>query len=230
MKKLLILTIIFHFAIQASFANEAQKLSPIQRASLLLNKKYSKLYKPTKLLIGQESTFKVVAEPNSYVALLYSFADSGAEPINGKILRLGSNYKMVKGIVPENGILNLALEIDNDKKLIGKKIYIETITSKDQEFKDFELAKIMGSNAREISYNWIVITKPPKTGGASLAPDLPGASGDAFKTLTQMEKKEKAEDSLEFDKYYNVEYTDYTPLYLRNMKTPELKNNGSGNK
>ncbi|MFA6989048.1 MAG: hypothetical protein WC197_03165 [Candidatus Gastranaerophilaceae bacterium] len=205
-----------------SFADENIKMAAIKSESLLINRNHPKLYKPTKLEIGNKAVFKIIAEPKSKAILGLSLENKGAADFNGITPRLGPNYNVIESEIPDNGILNMEYTLENNKDLVDKIMFVEAFVR--QNNNNIQRAQIIGSNGQEIEFNGIEIKNPINAHGTSIIPDIPGLDADSVDALKNMTKKtQKENDALQYEKYYNADYTDYTPVYIRNLKSPEVK-------
>jgi hypothetical protein len=195
--------------------------------NMLMSSEYPVIYKPSKLIIGQENTFKVKAAPGSTVSLMISASNSGAKPFYGQALRLGIDQSTTKGIVPENGLLEIKFSLPNQKDLDGKVAYFEVAVWKNDDFRDVKIAKIMDINCRETDLNEISISLPPQDmSKPSLAPVLPMMPPDFMRVINDVEKAKNDKNNSNTE-----DYSDYvndnlfqTPAYIRNLHAPELMN------
>ncbi len=100
------------------------------------------LYLPGTIYIGKSANFIIKAKPNSFVALAMADKDSGASPILGNKIRLGADRKVVGvGVIPANGVYNLAVEIPVEGDLIGQYLYFVAVTWTKPDFSDLEVAE-----------------------------------------------------------------------------------------
>ena len=159
-KKFLLLLFLSLISLPA-FSEEIQ-FKAHDKPSLLIENDSPMVYRPTKLIIGQENSFIIKAKPGYYVSLATSYSDSGAPLFYGQKLRLGSDIKTLEGVIPENGVLEMKLKIPKDKDLVGKILYFEVAVWKSKDFKDLRIAKIMAANGRESSSNAVTILPEPK--------------------------------------------------------------------
>lgn len=158
------------------FAQQEIQLTPLKRSSLLITKEGPVVYKPTRLVTGQETKFKIKADPGSYASLATSYSNSGAPMFYGQKLRLGTDIKTLEGIVPDSGLLELNIEIPDNKDLENKPVYFEVAVWKNKDFSDLKIAKIMDPSGRETNSNEVLIKLPPEnTSLPGFSPVLPGA-------------------------------------------------------
>lgn len=190
------------------------------RKSLLLNRDYSQVYKPTKLIIGANNKFSIKAEPGSYVLLLVSSTNDGNE-FNDKQLRLGKDVKKVDGVVTSNGFLELNFDLPKDKTLVKKEMYFEVLVSKDKSFTNSEIAKIISPSGRETDINSIKVYEPNDTKlGPSFGAVMPGGGGDMIKTMQTIEDVKNGKTGNPEDYLYN----DFSQnsLLLRNLRAADV--------
>jgi len=224
MKKIIFIAMILLLTSLPCYSTETIKLSPFKRESLLLNRTAPKLYKPTKIEIGEKVVFKIVAEPKSQVVLGLSFENKGAPDLSGKVLRLGKSYSTIEATVPDNGVLSILYPVEKNKALVGKMLFVEAYVCSKEINGNVQMAKIMGSNGQEIEYNGIEVKDVINANGASLSPDMGGTNASSFEVIKNIsESKSKNTDELQYDRFYNADYTDYTPVYIKNMKSPNPK-------
>jgi len=187
---------------------------------LLVNQDYPLVYKPTKIILGQNASFMIKAAPGSYAALLFSDSDSGIV-FNNQRLRLGSVLITKNGIIPDKGLLELNLNLADSKKFKDNILYFEVIIGKDKDFTDAKVARIMAPGGRETTKNNLTISLPvddPKK--PSFTPVLPGSPFEILKTMEAIDKIQKGEPeeyASQTGKYSQ------TPVILRNINAPELQ-------
>ncbi len=98
--------------------------APPRRTSLSDRLLQPTLYLPGHMTIGQTSKFIVKGKPGSYVALAMADKDTGAKPIMGRKIRLGSDRKVVAaGQLPSSGVLTLTIDTPVEGDLIGLCLY-----------------------------------------------------------------------------------------------------------
>lgn len=227
MKKILsLLTISLLIAMPAFAENEINfTLQSHLKGALMLSNDYPEIFKPTGLNIGNSTVIKIKAPAGSFVSLLSSFSENGASAIMGNSLRLGEDFQTLRGVVPDNGVLEIALKIDNDKDLIGKKLYIEALTWKNKDQSDLKIAKVIGSDGRESESNAIPIKdQVASASGAKFSGSLPGFSQGMMDTINKIEnsKTNKKQDG---EKLYDTDYFQQKSVILRNMHSPDVEKN-----
>ena len=193
---------------------------------MMLNKEFSMVYKPTKLIIGKDNKFLIKAKPGSYVVLATSNSNYGAPIFHGQKLRLGDDYKISNGIVPANGLLELNIALPNNKDLNETTVYFEAIVSKDKDFTDSQVARIMAPSGRETESNSVLVNLPPDDSSKpNFTPTIPGAPLEMYRTMQYIEQmkntastKDKEDRELLEDNgsFYS------SPVILRNLQAPEL--------
>lgn len=128
--------------------HESSDLAPIaisggssRRLSLSQRLVPTRLYLPGRMVLGRSCEFGVKAKPGSWVALAMADKNSGAKPILGHQLKLGSDRKLVAlGQVPESGVINLNVETPIQGDLIGQYLYFEAAIWSKPDFSDVEFA------------------------------------------------------------------------------------------
>ncbi len=184
-----------------------------------LNQPIAEVYKPSKLIIGDKTSFIVKGEPGTSVILAFSPKNKGSEPYYGEQLRLGAIVDKIEGIIGENGIAKLELKLPENKNLIGAILYFEALVWKNEDFRDISRAKIVGINGRESSYNGIIIDK--KQVHSSLPAIGPGVGGvgNLSRTMEAISGREASDKEYLYtdDVYYRNK-----PLMLRNLRSPEF--------
>lgn len=225
MKKfILLLLIISSITLPAQAQQGIDFVKAEKRPILLLNRESPEVYKPTRLIIGQENKVLIKAEPGSCISLAYSESNTGAAPLYGQKLRLGSDLKTTEGIVPQNGLLELSIMLPDNKEFEGKTFYIEVAVWKNKDFSDIQLAKIVAPSGRETSSNSIVAALPPKNANKpTFTPTLPGAPLEMMQTMKFIEDMKQNKDSKdETDIDYDAQSSYRTPVIIRNLNAPEL--------
>lgn len=108
----------------------------------------SRLYLPGRMIIGKPAEFVVKGKPGQYVALAMADKNSGAKPIHGQPLKLGSDRKLVAvGLIPENGVTSLMVETPIQGDLIGERWFFEAALWSRPDFSDVELAQPVPADA-----------------------------------------------------------------------------------
>ncbi|MFX5656415.1 hypothetical protein ABTE24_19780, partial [Acinetobacter baumannii] len=77
--------------------------------------------------LGKVAEFTVKGKPGQWVALAMADKDSGAKPVFGHKLRLGSDRKLVAvAKIPENSdVVKLLVETPIQGDLVGSNLYFE---------------------------------------------------------------------------------------------------------
>jgi len=117
-----------------------------------------KLFLPERITEGKSAEFLIKAAPGMYAAIAMADKSSGAKPIFGHPLRLGSDRKvMAVGKVPENGILSLYVEAPIQGDLVGDCLYFEAAVWSKPDFSDLQIAKAISPQQTEKEENAVVI-------------------------------------------------------------------------
>ena len=162
------------------------------RLSQLIKRKPN-LYLPSRLLIGQENKFTLQGTPGHEVTLYISPQDAGLKAPNGQLLRVGEESEAIKGIIPQNGVLSLAIPLPDDTELDGKEIFVEAITWKAPDYSDLEILELVDSTGRRSSENKLAIAKPTKGKGAFILPSMPGVSPQMIQQITTLSEIQKGD-------------------------------------
>jgi len=225
MKKLFLLFLLLYMFTLPVYAQLEINLHSSSTQNMLISRESTIVYKPSRLIIGQENAFKVKAAPGSNVSLMISTSNSGATPFYGQTLKLGVDLTTVKGIVPENGLLEIKFTLPNQKELNGKAAYFEVAVWKNEDYRDVRLAKIMDENCRETSSNEIGISLPPQdVSKPSLAPMAPMIPPEFMKAIETVENAKNNKDKKNDYSDYMYDNLFQTPAYIRNLQAPELMN------
>jgi hypothetical protein len=127
----------------------AEELAPIAISSpssgrhLSLSQRLvpTRLYLPGRMILGRSCEFTVKAKPKSWVAIAMADKNSGAKPILGHTVKLGSDRKLVAlGEIPDSGVLNLYVETPIQGDLIGQFLFFEAAIWSKPDFSDIEFA------------------------------------------------------------------------------------------
>lgn len=227
MKKIFLLAFLLNLFALPVYAAQEIDFKPRSRPVLNIIQDYPVVYKPTKFYIGKETGFIIQAQAGSNVALFVSDTNDGASLFYGNKLRLGSDMKTQEGIVPENGILEMTVNLPDDKNLDGKIIYFEVAVWKDESYNDLKIAKILASNGRETDSNAIQAYLPVgNLSRPSFMPVLPGAPPELYDTVKNLHNDKKDESGVIDDK--NLDYGKnngnfyQTPVMLRNLHSPDV--------
>jgi hypothetical protein len=192
----------------------------LEKLSLpLLNVDRIEVYKPTKFTIGQTSKFIIKAKPNQTVLFLTSDKNYGLEKYLGQNLRLGSIKDKIEIKTQPNGIAQVDLAIPNDKTLVGKYLFFETLVWDNGNINSVKIAQIMSAASRESQINAIIICDSPKNlNTPTFDPIMPGTTqglSDAFGKRNYSAEEEDKVEGLE------LQYSNQTPAILRNMDAPD---------
>lgn len=172
------------------------------------------VYKPTKLIIGQDNKFLIKAAPNTNVIFITSAEATGASTYLGQTLRLGTILNKIDAKTAENGVVEVNLPISNDKTLIGTNIYFEVLILNNNNPEEATLAQVMSPAARESALNVVAIyDKPKNLGMPSLDPLVPGLT-DNVNQVINGKPMVPQEDEI---KGLEMQYSRFTPAMIRNL-------------
>jgi hypothetical protein len=100
-----------------------------------------RVYLPGRMVIGQTEEFIIKGKPGQWAALAMADKNTGAKPIYGHTLHLGSDRKLVSlGQIPEGGVLSLVIDTPIQGDLIGAQLYFEAVLWSKPDFSDVEVA------------------------------------------------------------------------------------------
>jgi hypothetical protein len=136
------------------------------------------MYLPGRMVLGQPAEFIIKGRPGSWVAIAMADKNSGAKPVYGHDLRLGSDRKLVTlGQIPEGGVLSLSIETPIQGDLIGQCLYFEAAVWSQPDFSDMELAQPIPSESSQVTpnndkHNGVLIAgEPVHKRGLRIVPD-----------------------------------------------------------
>jgi hypothetical protein len=151
--------------------------------SLLLRK--NDVYLPNRLTLGQEARFIVKATPGSLVKLFVSAQGEGKILPNDVALRVGDDAQELSGIVPENGVLELKMDVPRDPDLEGRIVYVDAVAGTSEE--NLKPINLVDSTGRRTDENALPMMAQVVGGsGPSVMPAMPGVSPQVFNQLTTM--------------------------------------------
>ncbi len=184
----------------------------------ILNMNNPKVYKPTKLVLGEKAKFKIKAKPGLKALFMASLANTGTKVFHGKTLHLGPVFNTQEQIIPETGVLELFVSVVDDKKLIGEEIFFEVLLWEKDDYSDITKARIIGANGAETDRNYIFIKPHHSTSSIpGFTPAIPGG-GNVMDTIDSITKDEEGE------KLYDIQYTQQnTPAVIRNLHSVEIQ-------
>lgn len=162
---------------------EAQAQKYQSRLNSLVQRRNTNVYLPTRLLLGQEARFVVRATPGSIVKLFVSTHDEG-KIVNDVALRVGNDAQELSGTVPENGVLELKMDVPKDAELDGRVVYVDALAGASEE----ELVPIdlVDPTGRRTDQNSLPIMKQAAENGPAIMPTMPGVSPQMMNQLTTM--------------------------------------------
>ena len=222
MKKIFIILVLSLITTNTALAADSINFIPLAKHSLLMENNYPEVYKPSRLIIGNDTSFTIKADPGSNVLLAISQTNTGAPLFHGQMFNLGADLIQKEGLVPANGLIQLNFNLPNDKKLENKIYYFEVFVWKSNDFKDLKRAKIMAPNGRETDSNEITAILPPKnTLMPTFGPDIPGGQG-LMKAVDTIEKMKKGNNEAPEKDYEMNNYSIYdSSVLLRNLNSPD---------
>jgi hypothetical protein len=179
-------------SVAATLAQPARAEQYQSRLSRLLIRN-ADLYLPTRLVIGEEARFVVKAPAGNHVKVLLSPDGEGYTLPDGTSLRVGTEAQELIGVVPENGVLELTLDIPQEAELAGKVLYIDAASGPTDEA--LVPMTLMDPTGRKADSNVLVIAKPAELGAPMIMPTMPGGlTPQAFNQLSQMSQVYASKD------------------------------------
>lgn len=135
-----------------------------------------RVYLPGRVVIGKSAEFVVKGRAGNYAAVAMADKNSGAKPVFGHDLRLGSDRKlMTLGTIPESGVLSLLVDIPIQGDLVGQHLYFETAVWSRPDFSDLEIAapvkSEVGDDDKEHVNGVIVTAEADQKRGLRFVPD-----------------------------------------------------------
>lgn len=131
--------------------------SPLRRS---LSEKLvpSRLYLPGRMILGKSAEFIVKGKPGTHVAIAMADKNSGAKPVLGRPIRLGSDRRLVTlGTIPDTGVLGLFVDTPIQGDLIGQKLYFEAALWTKPDMSDIEIAATVPSESGSSTDNSVLV-------------------------------------------------------------------------
>jgi hypothetical protein len=99
---------------------------------------------PDRLVMGKSCEFTVKGPGGSYVAVAMADKNTGAKPIYGHKLRLGSDRKVVAvGQIPSTGVLSLYIETPIQGDMVDSSFFFEAAVWSKPDFSDLQMARVV---------------------------------------------------------------------------------------
>jgi hypothetical protein len=146
-----------------SFAPIGFSNSLISKRNLLSERFHGpKLFLPPRLVLGECSEFIVQGPPGFYVAIAMADKDSGAKPVCGHELKLGSDRKLV-GVnkISDQGIASIFVEAPIQGDLVGSSLYFEAVVWSKADFSDMQLASTVSPQKETSGENGVIVCEQP---------------------------------------------------------------------
>lgn len=153
------------------------------RLNSLVLKRNSNVYLPTRLLLGQEARFVVKAPAGSLVKVFVSTQAEG-KVLNDLALRVGNDAQELSGTVPENGVLELKMDVPKDPELDGRLLYVDAVAGASEEV--LAPLDLVDPTGRRTEQNSLPIMKQTAENGPAIMPTMPGISPQMMNQLTTM--------------------------------------------
>lgn len=101
----------------------------------------AKIYLPDHMVLGKNAEFTLRGKPGQLVALAMADKDSGATPIYGHKIRLGSDRRVVAiGTIDNDGSTKLSVMTPIQGDLVGQYLYFEAALWMKPDFSDLVIA------------------------------------------------------------------------------------------
>ncbi len=121
-----------------------------------------KLFLPARLVLGECSEFTVQGPPGYYVALAMADKNTGARPVCGHELKLGSDRKLVAvNKITEQGIVSMSIEAPIQGDLVGTPLYFEAVVWSKPDFSDMQLASAVSTQQETSGENGVIVCGQP---------------------------------------------------------------------
>lgn len=118
----------------------------------------AKVYLPDHMVLGKNAEFTVRGKPGQQVALAMADKDTGASPIYGHKLRLGSDRKVVAiGTIDNDGSAKLVVSTPIQGDLVGQYLYFEAAVWTKSDFSDVLLAAPVALSENKEVINGVLV-------------------------------------------------------------------------
>lgn len=221
MRKIFIVFLLFFSFCSQSYAEQSVSLHSEKKSLLILRSDSAKIYKPTRLVIGQSNNFLIKAPAGATVELALSYVNEGLPVYHGITLNLGKDAKFVTGVVPSNGFITLSFSIPNNKDMANSEMYFDAVYWKKSDYSDIQKLQIISPSGLQTKLNKLILVMPTDDPNKpAFAPALPGGGSELI----------KATQSINSTNSNNTDYTETIPQYeqpviLQNLRAPELLQN-----
>lgn len=148
---------------------EKKQLSPIaisrlssrlSTSSLSERLVQAKIYLPDHMVLGKSAEFTVRGKPGQSVALAMADKNTGASPIYGHQLRLGSDRKVVAiGQIDSEGSVKLSVTTPVQGDLIGEYLYFEAALWSKPDFSDVVIATPIALSDQKDLVNGVLVSE-----------------------------------------------------------------------
>lgn len=154
------------------------------RLNSLLVQRSTSVYLPTRLMLGEEARFVVKAPAGNLVRIFVSTQADGKVLPNDVVLRVGEDAQELSGIVPENGVLELKMDVPKDPELDGRVVYVDAVSGASEEA--LTAINLVDHTGRRTDQNTLVLMKGVAENGPAIMPSMPGVSPQMMNQLTTM--------------------------------------------
>jgi len=120
----------------------------------------AKIYLPDHMVLGKSAEFTVRGKPGQLVALAMADKDTGASPIYGHQLRLGSDRKVVAlGEIDSEGSAKLQVTTPIQGDLVGQYLYFEAALWTKPDFSDVVIATPIALSEKQDLVNGVLVAE-----------------------------------------------------------------------
>lgn len=120
----------------------------------------AKVYLPDHMVLGKNAEFTVQAKPGQQVALAMADKDTGASPIYGHKLRLGSDRRVVAiGTTDNDGSVKLSVTTPIQGDLVGQYLYFEAALWSKADFSDVVIATPVALSENKDVVNGVLVAE-----------------------------------------------------------------------
>lgn len=154
---------------------------------------------PSQIVPGQSATFTLRGKPGQHVMLYLSpFSSTKTTLPNGQSLRAGKAFIEGNGIIPDNGTLEIKLDIPQEPDILRDKQYVEAIVWQESTDESGEIVRT----------NWGVAEMVNETGPTAENMVYVGEKGDGGHTLIVPGSGEYVQVLRSLDQYNTISQSD----------------------
>lgn len=166
------------------------------RLSRLLIREQPRVYLPGRLLMGQDNPLMIKAPAGAQVTLLISAASKGYVLPDATPLSVGPDFQKIEGLVPANGVLQLAIPVPAAEDGVeGAILYIDGYLTQDDGLEtpsQYQRLVWMDAAGQPTRDNHLVIAKSSEGKGPMIMPSIPGLPSQLLNTIGQKRRDDDA--------------------------------------